>query len=98
MSPPEPVASLATVSVTRPAKRRHANAWAVGNAATKTRFIPDAESPEFLEGHSDPPDRNKARAGLHPAGCTTSARAKEDGPVTWEAHVSPRIADMNAPP
>ena len=30
VSPPEPVASLATVSVTRSAKRRHASVWAVG--------------------------------------------------------------------
>ncbi len=36
VSPPEPVASLATGAVTRPAKRRHTSAWAVGNAATKS--------------------------------------------------------------
>ncbi len=30
VSLPEPVVSLATVSVTRPAKRRHASVWAVG--------------------------------------------------------------------
>jgi len=34
--PPEPVASLATVAATRPAKRRHASVWAVGVAASKT--------------------------------------------------------------
>ena len=36
VSPPEPVASLATVVVMRTAKRRQASAWAVGNAATKS--------------------------------------------------------------
>ena len=34
--PTQPVASLSTVAVTRPAMRRCASAWAVGNAATKT--------------------------------------------------------------
>ena len=35
VSPPEPVASLATVAATRPAKRRHASVRAVGFAASK---------------------------------------------------------------
>ncbi len=30
VSPPEPVVSLATVSVTSPAKRSHASVWAAG--------------------------------------------------------------------
>jgi hypothetical protein len=36
VSPPEPVVSLATVSVTGSAKRRHANVWAVVDVASKT--------------------------------------------------------------
>ena len=34
--PAQPVASLATDAATRPAMRRRASVWAVGNAATKT--------------------------------------------------------------
>jgi hypothetical protein len=45
VSPPEPVASLATIAVTRPAMRRCASVWAVGHAATK---ITDPGMPRVL--------------------------------------------------
>jgi len=73
-APTQPVASLATDAVTRPAMRRCARVWAVGNAATKTisSRVPrgldsskaTAVSPH--QGEGDP----------HPAGCTTTARSK----------------------
>jgi hypothetical protein len=53
VSPPESVVSLATISVTRPAKRRQANVWAVGTLASKTMSIPDAERSVFREGDVD---------------------------------------------
>ena len=37
--PPEPVASLATVTVTRPAMRRCASAWAVGLTTTSALWL-----------------------------------------------------------
>ena len=62
--PTQPVASLSTVAVTRPAMRRCASEWAVGNAATKTISfrVPrglltskaTAVSPQQGEGESAP--------------------------------------------
>ena len=95
--PTQPVASLATVAVTSPAKRRHASVWAVGNAASKIATIPDAEGarkPEGDEGLSV----IWARAGFYPAGCTTTARTKEDDPVTWEALILPRKVPVQRRP
>ncbi len=72
--PAQPVASLATVAVTRPAMRRRASAWAVGNAATKLR---SSRVSRVLNG----PKTTAALAKLgegesRPAGCTTTARSK----------------------
>ena len=46
--------------------------------------IPDAEGAVLLEG-DEGLSVIWARTGFYPAGCTTTARTKEDGPVTWEA-------------
>ncbi len=90
VSPPEPVVSLTTGAATRPAKRRCASAWAVGNAATKSMNIPGAESAELLEGDDAPTARSgRGRLGTRRSGRPRHAR-HEDDPVTWEAHVSPR--------
>lgn len=53
--PPRPVASLATVTVTRPAMRRCASVRAVGNAATKIIIIPGAEGVIAPEGDGELP-------------------------------------------
>ena len=50
MSPPEPVVSLATVSVTGLAKRRHASVWAVVDGL-ENYLIPDAERSILREGN-----------------------------------------------
>ena len=38
-----------------------------------------------------------ARTGFYPAGCTTTARTKEDGPVTWEALILLRCSRGRPP-
>ena len=48
-APTQPVASLATDAVTRPAMRRCAKVWAVGNAATKT-ISPKVNHKHFIPG------------------------------------------------
>ena len=72
--PTQPVASLATDAVTRPAMRRRASVWAVGNAATKTMSsrvpralrVPKATALSLQQGEGR----------VHPAGRTTTARSK----------------------
>ena len=73
VSPPEPVVSLATGAVTRPAKRRHTSAWAVGNAATKSMTYRVPRVLFYSKATTSRP--NWARAAWNPAGCTTTARA-----------------------
>jgi hypothetical protein len=75
VSPPKPVASLATVSEMGPAKRRHASVWAMGHAAPKPIIFPDAQGAELPEGSNDLSVR-WARRGTYPAGCSTMARTK----------------------
>ena len=73
VSPPEPVVSLATGAVTRPAKRRHTSAWAVGNAATKSMTY---RVPRVLNCSKATTSRPKwARAAWNPAGWEATARA-----------------------
>jgi len=74
-SPPEPVASLATVAATRPAKRRHASVWAVGFAASKTMSSRMPRVLFHLKATTTSPSR-WARRGSYPAGCSTTARRK----------------------
>jgi hypothetical protein len=89
--PAQPVASLAMDAATRPAMRRRASVWAVGNAAMNTM---SSRVPRVLlvpKATAVSPQQGEGRA--HPAGCTTTARSntqQEDGPGTWEAHVPPR--------
>jgi hypothetical protein len=71
--PAQPVASLATVAVTRPAMRRCASEWAVGIAASKSNlpwcregWIPRRPWRLSAYGQGRP----------HRAGCTTTARSK----------------------
>jgi hypothetical protein len=71
VSPPEPVVSLATGAVTPPAKRRHTSAWAVGNAATKSKTF---RVPRVLFYSKATTSRPKwARAAWNPAGCSGRA-------------------------
>jgi hypothetical protein len=60
--PAQLVASLATEAVTPAAMRRCAKVRAVGNAATKTIFVPGVESVGLLEDDGDL-TRYRARAG-----------------------------------
>ena len=72
--PAQPVASLATVAVTRPAMRRRASAWAVGNAATK---VMSSRVSRVLNGPKTTAALAKVGEGEScPAGCTTTARSK----------------------
>ena len=75
VSPPKPVASLATASEMGSAKRRHASVWAMGHAAPKPLTFPEAQGAELPEGHNDPCE-NWARRGTSPAWCSTIARTK----------------------
>lgn len=45
---------------------------------------PGAQGVIFLEGSSAPPVE-EVEGVVQPAGCSTTARAQEDGPVIWEA-------------
>ena len=74
VSPPGPVASLAAFPATGALMRRHANVWAVGHAASKpmTSRAPRALDP--LKATADSP--KWARRDPHPAGSSTTARAK----------------------
>lgn len=67
-----------------------------GECGLEIYLIPDAESAVLLEG-DEGLSVMWARTGLYPAGCTTTARTKEDGPVTWEALILPR-AKRGRPP
>jgi hypothetical protein len=72
--PAQPVASLATDAVTRPAMRRYASEWAVGDAATKTisfRLPRVLLNPKAMAASSQQGER-----GLKPAGRLTTARSK----------------------
>jgi hypothetical protein len=89
VSPPEPVVSLAPGAVMRRAMRRQASAWAVGNAATKLCTIPGAESAKLLEGDDRADRRGRGRLCTRRGGRPRHAR-HGDGPVTWEALISPR--------
>ena len=75
MSPPGPVASLATVPEMASATRRHANVRAMGHAAPKPITFPDAQGAELLEGYNGL-SVSWARRGPYPAGCSTMARMK----------------------
>jgi len=76
------VASLATAWVTTTVMRRHTRIWAMGKQPRKTQHT-GAQGVTLLEGSSARDARDEERA--QPAGCSTMARVKEDGPVIWEA-------------
>lgn len=63
VSPPEPVASLATAVATRPAKRRQASAWAVGNAATKCRSFRVPRVQTYLKATPAPTEMGEGGDG-----------------------------------
>ena len=48
-----------------------------------------------LEGSSGAPAR-EVEGARQPAGCSTTARAQEDGPVIWEALCVLRKSDLSA--
>jgi len=73
-APTQPVASLATDAVTRPAMRRCARVWAVGNAATKTISSRVPRGLDSLKATAVSP--HQGEGDPHPAGCTTTARSK----------------------
>jgi len=75
VSPPKPVASLATVPEMASAMRRYANVRAMGHAAPKPITFPDAQGAELLEGNNGL-SVQWARRGPYPAGCSTMARTK----------------------
>jgi len=52
VSPPEPVASLATGPEMASAMRRQANVRAMGHAAPQPISIPDAQGPDLPEGNN----------------------------------------------
>ena len=85
--PAQPVVSLATDAVTRPAMRRRAKVWAVGEAATKTKtfWVPRASICLKARAVSRESGRGAAPSGVYDHGTQ-----QEDGPGTWEAHVPPR--------
>lgn len=89
VSPPEPVVSLATGAVTRPAKRRHTSAWAVGNAATKSMTYRVPRALNCSKATTRRPQEVGEGQRTRRGGRRRHAR-HQDGPVTWEAHVSPR--------
>lgn len=62
--------------------RRHAKMWAVGMQPRKHQHT-GAQGFIVLEGSSA--SNAKDEELVHPAGCSTTARIKEDGPVIWEA-------------
>jgi hypothetical protein len=78
-----PVASLATAWVTTTAIRRRARARAVG-MQSRNLIVPVAQNFMALEGSSTI-HANEVEWVVQPAGCSTMARAQEDGPVIWEA-------------
>lgn len=64
--------------------------WAVGMQPRKFSH-PGAQGFGSLEGSSALSDAGEGvEEWVQPAGYTTMARVQEDGPVIWEAHVSPR--------
>ncbi len=81
--PAQPVASLATDAVTRPAMRRRASMWAVGNAATKTMSsrVPRGLEPSKATALSPQQGRGESA----PGGVYDHGTQQEDGPGTWEA-------------
>ena len=50
--------------------------------------IPGAETAVCVEG--DGGSDEKGRVGIAPGGVFDLGTREEDGPVTWEAHASPR--------
>src|SRR5262249_16198172 len=79
VSPPEPVASLATGPAMASAMRRQANVRAMGQAAPTPLSFPDAQGPDLPEGHNGF-SVWWARKGPYPAGCSTMARRKRTAP------------------
>jgi len=73
-APTQPVASLATDAVTRPAMRRCAKVWAVGKAATKTISSRVPRGSNSSKATAVSPHQGEGEP--HPAGCTTTARSK----------------------
>jgi len=71
--PAQPVVSLATDAVTRPAMRRHAKMWAVGKQL-RNIIILGAEGFGWLEGESGASEVWAGRP--HPAECSITARSK----------------------
>ena len=89
MSPPEPVASLATVSATGPAKRRHASVWAVGFAASKSMSSRMPRVQKCLKATTTSPF-SMGEEGIVSGGVFDHGAHEEDGPGTWEALAFPR--------
>ena len=90
VSPPEPVASLATGAVTRPAKRRRASTWAVGNAATKSMTYRVPRALNCSKATTRRP-QEVGEDGSEPGGVYDhGTRDMRTAPVAWETHVSPR--------
>jgi len=90
VSPPEPVASLATIPEMWSAMRRRANVWAMGHAAPKPIVFPEAEGPVLPEGNNNPLRELLGEEGMVSGGVFDHGTYEEDGPVTWEALASPR--------
>jgi hypothetical protein len=85
VSPPEPVASLATVPVTGPAKRRPASVWAVG---LRPRRLCHPGCPGCCSsGRRRRPLRESGEEGTVSGGVLDPGTHEEDGPGTWEAWV-----------
>ena len=91
VSPPEPVASLATIPAMWSAMRRRANVWAMGHAAPKPLVFSEAEGPVLPEGHNTPLHTYLlGKEGGVSGGVFDHGTYEEDCPVTWEALASPR--------
>ena len=84
VSPPGPVASLATDAATRSAKRRQASVWA-GGVGLEIYAIPDAESAVLLEGDGGGPAIGRGTAPF--GGVFVSGTHEQDRPVTREVRV-----------
>jgi hypothetical protein len=84
--PGRSVASLATASVTTSAMRRHASAWAV-------QFSLENVLP-VVHGVNKPEDRITVvvtgQDDSDTGGVAEHGTSADDGPVTWEALISPR--------
>lgn len=62
---------------------------------SRNLFIPGAQDVMALEGSSTAPVQ-RVEGSVQPAGCLTTARAQEDGPVIWEALPVLRGSDSEA--